>query len=110
MGAGEKKCTRAPNTHTRIWTASALKTSQAGLLGLTFKAPYVLVPFFFASLFRLSLRKEIFLCSHQAGAHLTVGVQLTFLPSFFTLPLTCALTLAMAFCLCCFLALSAHNV
>lgn len=46
VGAGEKKCTRAPNTQPTIQTASALKTSQARLLGLTFKASYVLVPFF----------------------------------------------------------------
>lgn len=47
LGAGEKKCTRARNAQPTIWTASALKTSQASLLGLTFEAPYALVPSFF---------------------------------------------------------------
>ena len=74
LGAGEKKCTRARNAQPTIWTASALKTSQASLLGLTFEAPYALVPSFFASLSRLSLWR-LSLSSHHAGACLPVGAQ-----------------------------------
>ena len=36
---------------------SALKTSQANLLGLTFRAPYVLVPFVLASWSKFSLQR-----------------------------------------------------
>lgn len=36
-GAGEKKCTRPPNTQPTTWTSSALKTRQARLLCLTFR-------------------------------------------------------------------------
>lgn len=61
MGAGEKKCTRAQNAQPTIWTASALKTSQAGLLGLTFEAPYALVPgSFLFCLFVQAFPVEIF--------------------------------------------------
>lgn len=87
VGAGEKKCTRAPSTPPAIWTASALITSQDSLLGLTFKAPSAPVPFFFASSSRLSLL-SFPLSPHHAGACLeaTVG---QFLPSFFALSSTC---------------------
>lgn len=57
VGAGEKKCTRAPNTEPTVWTVSALKTSQANLLGLTFRAPYALVPFVLASWSKFSLQR-----------------------------------------------------
>lgn len=63
VGAGEKKCTRPPNTQPTTWTSSALKTCQACLLCLTFssdlpplsdlQAPCVLTSL--VSLSRLSL-------------------------------------------------------